>query len=127
MRREFRLPEEDEEFLNALGLPWEAVVCGRVNWLLIEFPVPAGYTHAHATLAVRIVAAYPPGKLDMAYFYPQLARADGKTIKGVTTEQIDGKGFQRWSRHYQWMPGEHNLSTHVGCVEHWLASELQKG
>ena len=127
MRRMFHLPEEDEEFLNALKSPWETVSQGGVNWLLVhEFPVPPGYTSERVTLAVRIEAAYPPAKLDMAYFYPPLARADSKAINGLSTEQIDGKPFQRWSRHYEWAPGEHTLVTHIGCVEHWMSSELLK-
>ena len=128
MRREFRLPEEDEEHLNARGLPWETVRLGGVNWLLIHnFPVPSGYSHsAEVTLAVRIEAAYPPGKLDMAYFFPPLVRADGKRINALSVEHIDGKPFQRWSRHYIWVAGEHSLITHIGCIEHWLSSELSK-
>lgn len=127
MRRDFRLPEEDEDYLNALGLSWETLSQSAVNWLLIhDFPVPSGYSHALTTLAVRIEAAYPPGKLDMAYFYPPLSRSDGKGINNLSPEQIDGKSFQRWSRHYEWVAGEHGLITHMGCIEHWLSSELRK-
>jgi hypothetical protein len=62
----------------------------------------------------------------MGYFFPPLARADGKPINGLTPFQIEGKTFQQWSRHYDWLPEEHSLVTHLGCVEHWLNSELQK-
>ena len=81
MRREFRLPEADEEHLDALGSQWETVCQGSVNWLLIhDFPVPAGYNHATVTAAIRIDGGYPPGQLDMVYFFPELRRTDGKTI-----------------------------------------------
>ena len=127
MRREFRLPEEDELFLNALGLPWETLSSAGVNWLLVhDHPVPAGYNCQTVTVGIRIEAAYPPAKLDMAYFFPPLTRTDGKTINALTPQPIDGKTFQQWSRHYEWLPEEHSLVTHFGCVEHWLTSELRK-
>lgn len=127
MRRDFHLPEEDVDYLNALGLPWETVAQGGVNWLLLHnYPVPAGYNVTAATVAIRIEATYPTGLLDMAYFYPPLARADGQPINALTPLVVDGKTFQQWSRHYTWVPGEHSLITHMGCVGHWLTSELKK-
>lgn len=127
MRREFTLPEEDVEYLDALGKPWETVTLGGVNWLLIhEYAVPPGYNQSHVTVAIRIEAAYPPGKLDMVYVYPHLARSDGKAINALTNEMIEGKAFQRWSRHYEWLPHEHSLITHLGCVFHWFEVELAK-
>lgn len=127
MRRDFILPEEDVAYLNTLGLPWETVGLAGVNWLLIhDYPVAAGYNHNTVTIAVRIETAYPPGKLDMVYVYPHLSRSDGKPINALTTEIIDGKTFQRWSRHYEWLPEEHSLITHLGCICHWFEKELVK-
>ena len=127
MRRNFFLPEEDADHLDSLGLPWEAATIGGVNWVLIhDFPVPLGYTRGKVVVAIRIEAMYPAGMLDMAYFFPPLARADGKPINALTPHELDGKTFQQWSRHYTWVAGEHSLITHLGCVQHWLSSELSK-
>jgi hypothetical protein len=66
----------------------------------------------------------------MAYFYPALARANGRPIPATTTDTFDGKVWQRWSRHRTsanpWRPGIDNLATHFGLIEHWLTRELQK-
>ncbi len=127
MRRQFQLPEDDARFLEGLGLPWETVSVAGVNWLLVhEFPVPPGYDHPAVTLAVRIEVAYPPGRLDMVYVHPALQRVDGKRIDALAAEAIDGQAYQRWSRHYEWNPAEHDLSTHVACAQHWLENEFRK-
>lgn len=131
MRRDFRLPEADEAFLNGLGLPWETVVDGGQRWLLVhDWPVPTGYNHPVAIAAVMIPPAYPDVGLDMVYFFPDLARLDGRAIPAVTQHQAMGRAWQRWSRHYSsanpWRIGEDDLSTHLTLVGHWLNHELTK-
>lgn len=130
-RRHFALPEADEEFLDSLGLPWEALIESGVRWVLIyNFPVPSGYNYATVTVAIRIQPGYPDAQLDMAYFFPALARADSKHIGALTPFTLDGKGFQQWSRHRTganpWRPGVDDLSTHLMLVEHWLKREFAK-
>ncbi len=129
-RRKFQLPEADVAFLNQLGLPWETVTERKVRWLLIhDVPVPEGYNHAKATVALRIEAGYPDAQLDMCYVHPALARADGETIGALATQAIGGKKFQRWSRHRTrknpWRPGVDDVGTHFKLVEHWLERELK--
>lgn len=131
LRREFDLLPEDEEFLNEYGLPWEAVVDGS-PWILIhDFPTGKGYNHATVTAAIRLETGYPDTQLNMVYFFPALARLDGKPI-GATqaTQQIDGKAFQRWSRHRTgqnpWVAGRDNLGTHIILIEDWLEREFRK-
>lgn len=131
LRREFDLLPEDEEFLNEHGLPWEAVVDGS-PWVLIhDFPSRGRYNHATVTAAIRMETGYPNVQLNMVYFFPALARLDGKPI-GATqaTQLIDGKSFQRWSRHRTqqnpWIVGRDNLGTHVFLVEDWLEREFKK-
>lgn len=131
LRRQFRLPAEDEKFLNEYGLPWEAIVDGS-QWVLIhDFPAPGGYNHSTVLVAVRLETGYPTAPLDMAYFFPSLARVDGKLIKATeATQAIDGKTFQRWSRHRTsnnpWKVGVDNIGTHVILIEDWLEREFQK-
>jgi hypothetical protein len=67
----------------------------------------------------------------MVYFYPALARTDGIRIGATETVQlIDGKGFQRWSRHRTpqnpWRVGHDNLGTHIILIEDWLEREFKK-
>lgn len=130
MRRQFSLPEADETFLESLGLLWEAIVENGVRWLLLHgYPVLAGYNHNIVIVAVRIEMGYPEAQLDMVYFYPPLARLDRVAIGALSTQQLDGKTFQRWSRHRTalnpWRPGEDDLSTHLALVNDWLQREFR--
>ena len=129
MRRNFSLPEEDEESLIALSLPWETLTDGGNRWLLLhEMKFPAGYTHGQGSVAIQIPPGYPTAGLDMAYFYPQLSRKDGQALRQCQVQQsIDGKGWQRWSRHYTWLPGIHSVSTHIVLINRWLEAALSNG
>lgn len=131
MRRQILLPETDREHLQSRGLEWETVTGSGVEWLLLHaFPVPDGYNHRAVTAAVMISAGYPDAPLDMIYFHPPLSRNDGHPIGALSQQVIDGKGFQRWSRHRTgqnpWRPGVDDLAAHLALVEHWLERELNK-
>ena len=131
MRRQFALPENDLAHLEARGLPWETIISDGGRWVLIHtFPVPNGYNQKSVDVAVRIEPGYPDTQLDMVYFYPALAKLDGKPIAALSSQAIDGKNFQRWSRHRTgenpWRPGEDDLSSHLSLVEHWIERELSK-
>lgn len=132
MRRQFRLPEADEEYLSVRGFSWEAVVENRIQRVVVYgFPVPPGYNHSTVDLNVLISPGYPDTQIDMVYFHPLLVRTDGRAIKAVTTDQFDGRQWQRWSRHRTgtnpWRPGVDSLGTHLILIEHWLEKELTKG
>src|ERR1035438_10599412 len=44
LRRQFRLPQSDEDYLNGLALPWETIVDGGSRWLLVHnWKLPPGY------------------------------------------------------------------------------------
>jgi len=131
-RRQFRLPETDTECLDAAGLRWETVSGGGPGWLLVhDYPLPSGYNVAQASVAIQIPGGYPTTPLDMVYFTPSLSRCDGRSIPATqATVRIDGKQWQRWSRHYTqahpWLPGEYNVMTHLALARHWLEREFQK-
>lgn len=132
LRRQFELPADDKSFLDGYGCHWEAVIDGSQWVLLHSFPtLHPGYNHECVTAAIRIETGYPKAALDMVYFHPAIARIDGKLI-GATqvTQMIDGKTFQRWSRHYTganpWVIGENSLGTHIWTVEGWLIREFQQ-
>lgn len=131
LRRQFDLLPEDEQFLDQFGLPWETVVDGS-RWILLHaFPAGDRYNHPNPITGIRMETGYPNAQLDMVYFYPALARRDGKPIGAADAVQtIDGKSFQRWSRHRTaqnpWKPSEDNLGSHVHLIEDWLDREFRK-
>ncbi len=131
MRHIFPLPEQDEEYLNARGYPWETVIENSVMRLVIhDFPVPSGYNYEKVSLNLRIGNNYPDEQIDMVYFYPHLARQDGKPIGAISSDCFDGKDWQRWSRHRTpanpWRPGIDCIATHLYLVEDWLAREFRR-
>jgi hypothetical protein len=126
MRHQFPLPEEDEESLNALGLPWETIRDGGGQWLLLhEMGFHQGFNHRQGSVAIQIPPSYPTAGLDMAYFFPHLTKGDGRPIGQTQCMQlIDGKQWQRWSRHYTWVPGVHSVSTHIVLINRWLEAAV---
>jgi hypothetical protein len=76
-----------------------------------------------------IPPSYPSTEFDMMYFCPALHRKDGQSIGALSQQSLDGKTFQRWSRHRnagEWRSGIDNLETHVLSVQAWLIDELKK-
>lgn len=132
LRRQFELPEKDVEFLEAYGRPWEAIVDGS-QWVLIhDFESHQGYNHPQVTVAIRIESGYPITPLDMVYVNPSLARRDGKPVgKVAAIQSIDGKTWQRWSRHRTpqnpWVAGVDCLEHHVYLIEDWFIREFNHG
>jgi len=131
MRRDVVLPEEDVEFLESLGNDWETIKDANLEWLLVYgYPVPGGYKVSAVDVAVLITPAYPTAQLDMAYFCPRLNRVNGVEIKATQCQQqIDGKSWQRWSRHRTpanpWRVGIDNMMTHFVSINHWLEREVK--
>jgi hypothetical protein len=131
MRRALQLPEEDVEFLEALGRPWETVKDGETHWLVVHnWPVPPGYNHSSAHAGLILPTSYPDGPIDMVYFFPHLALQCGKGINNLTPRAFDGKDWQQWSRHRTeanpWRAGLDCIATHFQLVGHWLLRELPK-
>lgn len=129
-RRVFQLPETDRDFLDVAYPYWEAIAEGQSQWVILDpFEVAAGFNHQKVAVALRITPTYPDTEIDMAYFKPNLARADGKSIRALSTLQMDGQSWQQWSRHRvsgDWRPGIDNLETHLLYVRSFLELELKK-
>lgn len=131
LRRDFTLLEEDIEYLDSLGLEWEAIIFQNAQWVLIhDYPIVEGYNVAKAIVAVRISPGYPTAQLDMGFFHPPLSRADGQKINALSPVDLDGKKFQQWSRHRTganpWREGIDNLGTHLPLADVWLTQEFEK-
>ncbi len=130
-RRQFALPEVDVQFLEDYQVEWETINDGSQWVLLHRFPTGDGYNHTEVTTAIRLETGYPITPLDMVYFDPPLARTDGKSIPATThKQQIDGRTFQRWSRHRTpqnpWTPGVDSIESHIHLIEDWLQREFEK-
>lgn len=130
LRRVIDLLSEDEAFLNKNHTHWETLIEGNTGWIVIhEFKLPAGYNVEETTVSFMIPPSYPSTEFDMMYFYPALQRKDGQPIGALSEQSLDGKVFQRWSRHRnqgEWRPGIDNLESHVLSVQAWLTDELKK-
>ncbi len=131
MRRGFQLPEEDEQFVEGLGMPWETVKEGETCWLVIHnWPVPSGYNYSAVLAGLMLPASYPDGQIDMVYFHPHLSLTCGKGINNLTPRPFDGKEWQQWSRHRTadnpWRAGVDTVATHLLLVDHWLKRELPR-
>lgn len=130
MRRDFDLPASDIEYLDATGLPWETVLEGDVRWLFVhDRGIPAGYQASTALTALRIVPQYPDSALDMVWFFPPLARSDGRPINALSPTVIEGRTFQQWSRHRTgvngWRPGIDDIAAQLLLVDEWLGREFR--
>ena len=129
VRRQFELPALDREFLDQ-RLPWEALIEKAGRWVILhEYSVPGGYDYAIVSVALQLPESYPDTQIDMAYFYPHLARTTERVIGGLSTKKIDGKTWQRWSRHRTaanpWRRGYDCIETHVLLIDEWLERECR--
>jgi hypothetical protein len=129
-RKDFFLPEADTAWLNSLGLAWEALIEGKAQWLILRnWPLPPGYNVAAADVALCINGGYPVTQIDMVYFFPALhLPTHRKPINKLSPHAIEGKTYQRWSRHRTrqnpWRAGLDDLSSHMALVSHWLEREI---
>ncbi len=123
----YELLEEDMEYLNAhYPSRWKKISGGNGKYGLIieDFFLPDGYTAEKSTLMLLVPSGYPGSGLDMFYFDPPLDRSDGRGIGGLATENHFTRQWQRWSRHYQWNPGEDFLVKHIEYVINELQQEV---
>jgi hypothetical protein len=128
-RQNFILPEEDVETLEKMSLQWETLLSPSMWLMIYNYPIPDGYNVKNVDLALTITSSYPATEIDMAYFFPPLVKNNNKPINAVSDQPIDGKIFQRWSRHRQpgdWKPGIDNLATHLSLVDNWLLNDLKR-
>lgn len=130
VRKQFQLPAEDVRFLDNICGKWETIMSGNAGWILLpNYKLPEGYNVKEATVAFMLPTSYPTVEFDMMYFYPAINRADGQPIGALSIQPIDGKNFQRWSRHRNpgdWRSGIDNVETHFLSVHAWLNDELLK-
>ena len=129
-RREFRLLEKDEAYLNERSLHWETYVDGGRRWLLLRnFVLPDGYNHSVIDIAIDVPPTYPRSEIDMFHCFPHLTLNTGRII-GETSGRtaIAGQTYQQWSRHLKgqtrWNPATDSVMTHIAVVEAALLNEV---
>ena len=119
MSDSFELLAEDVEYLEANHQGrWRKLSEGSGKYgLLIEgFDIPAGFVQSTADLLVLIPAGYPASQLDMFYLDPPLRKSNGVDAGALSIEEHFARHWQRWSRHYDWLPGEDDLTSHIEYV-----------
>jgi len=131
VHQDFRLPAADEEYLEGLGLSWEARKHNESQWLVIHtWKLPPGYNRETAKLALLIPPGYSDSQIDMVHFSPALARNDGKPIGGLSASRVGNESFQQWSRHRTqknpWRIGIDDVASHLALVDDWLRREFEK-
>ena len=130
-RRQFHLLPTDEAGLANRQYEWETVIDGGRRWLILQkVQLPQGYDFSEVNIAVEVPQSYPMGELDMFYCDPHLNRIDGKPIPQTQViENIEGRGYQRWSRHRgvlaPWRPGADNVLTHLTLIDAALLREVE--
>jgi len=130
-RREFSLREEDERYLHARGISWDAIIEQNQRWFLIrKYCLPDGYKQALVDIAVLIPPTYPAAELDMFFCAPHLELCSGREIPQTSsTQMINGISYQRWSRHRSgdtaWNPNIDSLISHIAIIDASIDREVE--
>ncbi|MCL4285020.1 MAG: hypothetical protein KJZ62_07935 [Fimbriimonadaceae bacterium] len=114
-----QLPDDDEQFLSELGLPWNLHPDGDSAGFLVvdQFCVSGGgLGPSPIQLMIRIPAQYPLSKLDMWYCSPAVRHQSTGAFppQADVHETFLGISWQRFSRHLNdgcWKPGIDGLRT----------------
>jgi hypothetical protein len=129
-RNDFALLDADELYLDQHFAFWETVIDAGRRWLVIYgYPIPEGFTVRRVTLALEVPPTYPGAQIDMFYAMPWLALQNGAVPPNTeATATIEGKVYQRWSRHRgpgsEWKSDTDNVMTHLALVESALHKEV---
>lgn len=129
MDEPYQLLPQDEEYLDAhYANRWRKLSEGVAKQgLMIEsFPLPEAYRSEATSLMLLIPSGYPGTPIDMFYVHPPIAKRSGAAIPALAEEVHFGTAWQRWSRHYEWKPGEDNLATHLEYVKNELEAEARQ-
>ena len=122
-----KLPEADREYLERCGIAHRVFEAdGMLNVELLDFPMPDGLSARTASVLFRLSASYPDTPPDMWWIIPHLTPVRGGTIPATEViETIDGRSWQRWSRHLDptaWRSGIDSLESYVRLLRTELSS-----
>jgi len=119
------LPATDVAYLSDREIPHEMLDEGGMTCVVLPgWVLPNGYDPPTADLLLRLQTGYPDTPPDMWWFDPPVRRADGSAIPATEVmEQILGRTWQRWSRHFaagQWQSGIDGLESFLALIRHEL-------
>lgn len=122
-----KLPESDREYLERAGIAHRVFEeGGMLNVELLEFSVPDGLNARHVNVLFRLSPSYPDTPPDMWWIIPHLTPVGGGAIPATEViETIDGRSWQRWSRHLDpavWRSGIDGLESYVRLLRNELSS-----
>ena len=122
------ISSDDVGFLNIeYAGQWEERTENSLTGLLISnYVLVDGYTPEKSDLLLLIPDSYPAGGIDMFYFFPHVHRIDGMSIGTLSDEYCFDRSWQRWSRHYEWKPGVHDIATHMAYIKNALLGEFRE-
>jgi len=141
MKREFALPENDDKYLNSLGLQWDSVKSKNFGFgdsslfvIIYGYYINTDYYHLdtggeQVDILLQIPSGYPNTQIDMASFCPNLLRKDGGSIPNLHKfYNVNERNWQTWSRHRTgasiWRPEIDFIGTHMEYVESFLQREV---
>ncbi len=115
------LPALDQRYLDDRQVDHQVQVDqGMLCILLPDWPLPAGLTIDRVDLLLRLAPGYPDIAPDMWWVSPDVQRSDGQAIPATeVTENILGRRWQRWSRHFQsgqWQSGIDGLESFLALI-----------
>lgn len=131
----FKLPDRDIEYLNSLGVKWEAGAEDGMNYVII-YDVGIDTTHFQAAgggdqvnVLFMLPSGYPNSQIDMSSFYPDLNRTDGQGIPNLHRfYNVKGYAWQTWSRHRTggeyWNPETDGIASHLAYTDLFLQREV---
>ncbi len=136
MRAKFKLPDRDVEYLNSLGVKWEAGLDGGMGYVIIydvgidtaQFQVAGGGDKTN--ILFMLPTTYPNSQIDMSSFYPDLSRTDGLSIPNLHRfYNVKGYTWQTWSRHRTggsetWNPETDGIASHLAYTDLFLQREV---
>lgn len=125
-----QLLSEDLSFLEQFKAV-NFINSGNTDWLILRScKLPDGFNARVADVAFLIPKSYPASQLDMFYFFPELKRNDGEPIGALSSQTLEGKLYQRWSRHRSgqnsWDPEVDNIQSHYEMMMSCLKEEFKK-
>lgn len=115
------LPPDDAAFLAGRYPDHQVVVEGGMVCVVIpRWAVPAGYSHQHVDLLLRLVPGFPDVPPDMWWTAPTLSLVSGAPIPAADLQENHlGRVWQRWSRHLAagaWANGSDSLQGYLAQI-----------
>jgi hypothetical protein len=120
----------DEEFLTRKGFRYDTFPHGNLLAVVIrDYPLPPGYQITQTDLLILLPGGFPDSAPDMWWCCPWVRLGNGSDpVNANVTEQIGGRSWQRFSRHFgavAWRAGRSGLESYVTLIGADLAKTVR--